>query len=555
MAKRNKIKNENQRHRGRRGSDQSKQFDHENGAKIKEEENGRSSSPRINDASSYTPSPQLVKDVANISMYTRTGVPMDMGIPWVSDVTNPQAKVMPGIMSFYFVPTFGIAQQYEDPLNINAQAIFAFVRKANSGRVNYDASDLFCYIGAVSSIILYHSMLMGIVGRIGNYNQENAYQPEGLVDAFGIDYYDAVENLPQLRSYCNQLALQINNYFLPDVLPFLKEQIKMVGNYYKDADSGKAQLYQFVPIGYYYYDEISNEEGSQLVFEKFVSDTDVRNTLKRKKVSDLISFGRFLMGKLTQSYDSGVYDGDLRKAYGDKRYIASEVDEQYTIMPTQSDEILSKVNNMTIWPSFEAFDLQNLTIRPIINTQTLVQSLLIGSFHFGEDAAASEVLKALNSNKLLNFYWSNISNDDVLVATRWMTFGATDTGTPTSNQGETYLRLDNYGFEVFMGGLISYRQSPTVANTNGFQYRRVSTSMWIEDPADDYPGLFEVAATEKFDWHPYKYLYVYETSEYINPQLLDIIGDVDNFAIVNKSTIQNIHMVATEGGLGLPQSV
>nr|AVX53363.1 putative capsid [Marmot picobirnavirus] len=511
--------------------------------------------PKLNDASSYTPTPQLVKDVCNISMYTRTGVNLDMGIPWVNPVTHAQSGIIPGIMNLYFIPTFGVSSDYSDPFNVNAQAIYAYVRKANSGRINYDPSDLMCYLGAISSALLYHAILCGIIGKSMKYDASNAYYPEGLVDGYGVDFWDVRKNMPTLRSYVNQFALKINNYFFPDVFPFLKEQLKMVLNCYKDGDSGKAQVYQFIPTHFYMYDEKSSEQGSSLSAVKFVSNTDVMNTLKRRKVDDLIQFGDQLLNALTQSSDTGIYDGDLRKAYETNRYIASEIGEQFIIEPTKSDEILMKINNLTIWPDVDLLGT-SLDFTPNINRQTLTQVIQYPSFEFGEEFSASEVLKLINSNKIVNFYWDNVTPDDVLVATRWMTFGAFDTHVATAREGETLIQLDNYGFEIFTGSNIAYRRQPGVSNLNGFAYRKLTTTMQGSEFAENLITA-SIAALEKFSSHPffYKYLCTNEDGTYVNPELFDIIGDFDNYAVVSKSTVQNIHLVATEGGLGLPQSI
>lgn len=60
--------------------------------------------------------------------------------------------VVPGIMTFMYAPSIGVAFSTDSAaINVAAKNIYAYVRFANSGARNYDAPNLMTYLLALDS--------------------------------------------------------------------------------------------------------------------------------------------------------------------------------------------------------------------------------------------------------------------------------------------------------------------------------------------------------------------------------------------------------------------
>lgn len=137
-----------------------------------------------NDPSWYTHIYTQVKDVASLSLNIPVGAefnPMQRGVQWDDDPQNPYrvdvschgqvgAKVMPGVMAIRIAPTIGTCLTSNSAANTAAQQLYTLVRKANSGAINYDKTDLMMYIMAMDSCYMLYESLIRIYDVYENYN-------------------------------------------------------------------------------------------------------------------------------------------------------------------------------------------------------------------------------------------------------------------------------------------------------------------------------------------------------------------------------------------------
>lgn len=101
-----------------------------------------------NDSSWYRVDSQVMKDAANLSFATTAGLPYNLKDAEGNIGTVTAVDTMPGIMTMYTIPTFGPLTDWSSPFNVAVRDMYSFIRHANSGHSNYDASNLGMYLMA-----------------------------------------------------------------------------------------------------------------------------------------------------------------------------------------------------------------------------------------------------------------------------------------------------------------------------------------------------------------------------------------------------------------------
>lgn len=221
---------------------------------------------KYNDPMWYAKNEAMLSDAASYSYNAPVGssVPIVMSNTTYS-TTSPTS--VPSVLALRTLPTIGISKDAASPANLAANNIYSFVRYQNSGAKNYDQADLMLYLLAMDSIYSCWNWLKRMYGYMAVYSQYNKTMPSALGLADGINTTDSISGLADFRLFLNRTAAQISSFCVPAVMPYFIRHSWMYSNVYRDSDTNKAQMYMFVPAGFYQYNETDSQYGGQLVFK------------------------------------------------------------------------------------------------------------------------------------------------------------------------------------------------------------------------------------------------------------------------------------------------
>lgn len=515
-----------------------------------------------NDPAWYNNIPYLKEDAARIPFNVPNGIPQTVGRNINSTFGESgyyaASCYMPGVMTFRIVPVLGgLVNAASDAPNVAAQQIYTNVRKANSGATNYDKTDLMMYILAVDSANMLYEHLVRAYKVATNFNYLNRYQPNVLIQSMGIQPQLITNNLADFRALLDLFAYKLSSLCIPGVFDLLKRHAWMFSNIYKDSENPRANLLQFIPKCLYRWVEGTTDDPNYL---QMVEIHD--QTWNWRNINDAASFINSLLDPLLGSQDIGVMSGDVAKAYPNKLWQLVVIDEHATINPVFNREVLSEIENMTIFDirswnnSSNGTSGQNHVNMTNWNiTQSLtnlvtgpyLQQTLTVDFHQPNYGG-----QCITFNPVVNMHWDNPTSDDVMVATR-LTAVQSDI---RSNSGE----IDVCGTEVCvyadiatMGNytLRSGTLVPDQSDLDALTYVQVG-SMLITSSRQFGGNASDVqsqALMSSFDWHPLMYWYAATQasggeSAQDECALISIIGDLDNYKVINSETLKSIHDAA-----------
>lgn len=318
-----------------------------------------------NDPSWYNADPQLVKDTASIPYGRPLGTP--------TSSNNYYGVSQPGVAALFFAPTIGVVRETQKsgsgvsvhPGNDSslastaAKALYAFVRHANSGSSNYDAPDLFQYVLSIDSLLMVHGTLCKIYSLLKDARASDRYFPSGFLKTMGLNeefQQSLLSNLANLRAYINVLGAKINAFYYPSQLTYFTRHYWMCTNIFKDQNLKRSQHYHFVPDFIFKYNEINGQLVPVRWLRKIkdlftnaptqpiVWPNTVGNALESIKV-----VVNPLIDLLLSSESIGIMSGDILKAFNSAALIGlKDIDENYHIEPTYSQEVLTQIDSATM---------------------------------------------------------------------------------------------------------------------------------------------------------------------------------------------------------------
>lgn len=528
--------------------------------------------PKDNDASWYTPSAQLVKDVANLSFSHASGYPIRPGFTnsvgntfLVPDPTFPT----PGIMNIRLMHTFGRAKDPIAPINQGGYSLFAYLRRATSGSSVYQAVDSTIHVYAVVECFALHAWLTRAYAVMKNWSVMDKYTPIALIRAMGFDYSELSNNLNDFRGMINQLGYRLQSLCIPSDLGALKRRIWAYSNIYKDAENRKSQYYMFNPVGFYYFVEDQGKPGS-LQFKNLQSYKDEDEPWL--SLGDIANLIETLVNPILGSSSTNFIAGDILKAFGAESLAkVASLTEDYSINPIYSEEVMMQIENAHIysrgalasWTGSLTQNLSNLATGSfLVSDYTYVEPQMVTTTDMGNSSVPKAVMA--RSSYLLNFHKDNVTPDDVLVATRLAALGvivrSVDSTAPGNGFYNVGYEIGDCGLDVAAQGEIwYYRYSSGYGSTLLLDNAafRSNSDIVLSDTAsgstvsalwDAEVSLDSLMAT--FDWHPniYHDSVVMTNGEPVyNPRGSFI--DLDNFTQIDENILASINKVALMGSM------
>ena len=496
-----------------------------------------------NDPSWYNLDKQLVADVANVSYGTPLGIPVRQYSYRQGSSDNVIAKsAVPGAMVLRYIPTVGpVLLQEGAAANVAAKNIYAYVRHANSGSTNYEATDLFMYLLSMDSMYSLLAWMMRSYSLALTAKSENRYYPTAILQGLGWNVDDLTANLAQFRALINVCVSKVGIFNVPANFPYFNRHIWMNMNIFKDQAIKKSQEYLFTPEVVYYYDE-SVTPGKLTPIQMSLSGGSLT-------VADIRTTINTLIGKAIASEDFGIMSGDIYKAYGDNLFKISEIEENFHIESTYSMEVLSQINNAVM-------------VGPIggnVNS-TAINQTTTGLIYQGTSPTDPGIKIRVYSNvaqdypylveqsALINMYKDDVSPDDTMVATRLI---CTSEYVVSSGTTEGHVNVDKVvrvcGSEIITQGvLITLKEGGSIGAGT---FTRLSSSL-SGSPSDMMKVVNQIAA---FDWSP-RVNYIYITGAAGSFEIGGFLSTFDyaNYVDINTEVIDAMHQVAILSEFAVP---
>jgi hypothetical protein len=177
-----------------------------------------------------------------------------------------------------------------------------------------------------------------------------------------------------------------------------------------DSDKGtKAQSYLFRPAGYYTFSGTASDAGSSLTYTSFTNNGAGLTVDQAYDIMDNILFS------LKFNEDIGIMSGDIRKAYGDKLYVFTQIPTDYTVVPIYDKEVLVQIHNATNLNTqqYAGFDATGDGILPGDSNITQSNGAIICAPRYNTYRGTR-----VNTDKILNLFDFEPSPEITMVATR-----------------------------------------------------------------------------------------------------------------------------------------
>lgn len=522
-----KVQNMNSRRMNRRNSSKNERREKEAIDSLLEES-------KTNDYSWYAKFPQFTKDAGTLAFGIPLGQPISVG--------NSDLVTIPGIMKIMFCPGIGWSEDLTSPVNRMAIKFYTFLRDVQKSAAKYDSADIMMYLLAVDSLMMFHSMLRRAYGVAQLFTPVNKYYPKQLLQFMGFDA-SITENLAEFRAYINRLGLMLGSYCIPLNFDITVRHQWMCEGLYLDSNTTRAQTYVFVPEGFWKFNN-TVATGSELDLVRWQS-AGGNNTLHT--FAEIKEIGSELINAILGDQDTGNIAGDLYAAYGaDKLFKVTEVPENYAILPSYNETVLSQIENLTI--------CGEITGNPIIAQEPGVNNGAITYKPYFDGGAMLVTTEDYTpgmaglSCKPINLHWDSPTAEQVIEATR-LAACSTQQQKPSSADMFQY---DLIGSDVVTRLWIGVfnPDNPQALSSIFLKSQIVNISSSIA--ANNLIQRIQfVALAESFDWAPDLWLATFDENGVMN--ITQPCFDADNLTVASATQLSMMHEAALLSMLDVPQ--
>lgn len=450
-------------------------------------------------------------------------------------VTGDKITV-PGVMCLRFIPTIGYSADKTSAVNRSASRFKSYLRSVQKASADYDSADIMIQLMAVDSLLTFHEMCVRAYETVNLWTPTNRYYPEALLLAAGIDPSIRFE-AEQFRGFINQLGINLTKFVMPNNFDINFRHQWMTEGYYLDGNTNRAQTYMFAPEGFWIYDNTA-ATGSQLNWVKMNDSTNAA------KLPDLIALATSMLNALSNDDDVDTINGDLFAAYGQSGLKPiQEVKELQTIIPKYDPVVLSMIENATLTGGFDPSYTPIIYQDPSVNGNGLLFTPTFAGNPIGNINKYCLNATGTQPGAVLNMHLDHPSPEAVMEATRWMVCSSQQIYANTT--AGTY-SPDIFGSDVVTTMNIYYYNPENLAS--GVQRLRYYSNT-IPGSLDESQSFLNwtsviqlLAMVQNFDWAPFLYLTNQTgTGSTVTPNILSILGDVDNITAVSAQQLNWIH--------------
>lgn len=315
--------------------------------------------------------PQLEKEVAGLPTWQPIGYSNLLVNPNYESLVQMETNFVPGIMTFEVLQVFGEASDWNSALNVVGRDLGVAIMKRAGYNGAYEYTDLVKHIAQGASLMSNYEFIKSIFGCLHLVKAESAYiKPEALITCSGIDFGDLSSSINNTRSKFNTVIRTCGQIMAPAGFPILDRFRWIFQNFYADTTMGTAQLYRFVPSGFY----LLNHKTGNLEFktrDQIAELTGYTKTEAGYPLSMFIDFLSMQISAITGDSNYLAMTKDFGRTFPTQIFQPEEVPENYTINPIYDDAVLVEIENMDIAfnCSFETGIITNECVLDLVEIQ------------------------------------------------------------------------------------------------------------------------------------------------------------------------------------------
>lgn len=482
-----------------------------------------------NDPSWYNLNKQLVADAASLSYHTPLATTMSSTLIG-TNTANPRisavclkVQLSPGIGGYDLSGGPSAASIYNSSVRVAAQNLYAWVRHANSGASNYEASDLMMYLLAMDSAYAMYAWGRSIYRMANSATSYNFTWLEDIAAATAVNLTDFRSNLANMRTFLNLCATRLNALSVPNNLSYFNRHIWMFSNIFKDSEVDRCSYYVFFP----------NSRGVYVPAQSRINYYALPNLLNFQQYVGMMNE---IINVLMSDEDIGIISGDIRKAYGSSSLFTIEntpVDDY--VEPFYSEEVLTQISGATLCGelnegSFDICQTYNGYIYQGTYTDSTSLPTLTQLYPIVSTAGTSAYQ---HLGWVVNMYSNDPSPDDNMVATRLMAQVASTT------IDHTTFRLVTLAGSEFI----------TTAVVVGYIAGNTRYTFTVTDFKDYDANLSSLLPQS--DWFPQ---FIYNVDVSSASTFSYYVSDLSNYAVISAEQLRNMHNVALMSLFAIPSN-
>lgn len=435
-----------------------------------------------------------------------------------------------GIMRVDYIHGPGFAKDRSDAVNRAVTRIMSEVyAQTNASSLPYTQADLAMWITSTSSIAMNIALCKRALSAVNFWVTRNLYYPRALIKSMGLDFEDLKNRRDEYTSTLNILINDFNTMKVPHIVDVYDRQYSLAHNIYVDEDSVLGQVFYFMPDGYYTY--VDTESGCKWETLPNVIGSNTRLSTWLGIIDKQLQAWRhsqvlyYMMGSM------------LRTFKGNEFYSISQSAVTDSINPI-TDEVMSmQVMNCTIW-DYNDFDTTSLNI-----TQDVVEDTLTW-IPKTKRLEARRLAEYVTDSVMLRAFKDQVSADDIMEMTRL-------TNKPVYRPVEDDAALAWLEFTECTPEIvcnvheIRYRR-----DTDTIEFSTLSHSILTEyhnDTTSLYRLIEDVKICGKisnFRYIPTIWMVVYANPNEVEPETVNILGDIYNYTTLSQSDLESLHRCA-----------
>lgn len=491
-----------------------------NGKKpFRKERNSKSSqTAAVSSSALASAASTLLRDAATFNFVEPMGYPLSIGTESMSKHHN-----IPGIITMSLAPSIGRCDRQNSAPNIAATNVFSDVRRANSGRVEYEDWDLMFYYISMGNVYAFIQYCIRLYGCLSLASTGNRYLPSALIESQRVDYRNLRDNMANFRFWLNHFITRVSQFAVPSTLPYIAEQVNLYKDVFCESTSIRDQLYMYVPHGFYIYEVV--DEGPRL---KCMAMADYYSAEGKLNFDGIVNYGETLLDAINQDQDWKIMSGDTAKAFGESLVKLSLIDELVALVPTVDVLALNQFMNATVVP----VDGDSLIIKQEVDPDISEGYMYhVPKYVYMPTVSDAAEFDFLSSNRLLSLRAVDPSPESVIVATRLMHTMAIDaTQENLTIDGGTALAVNCYMWNYNTQGVLIDSQVLSIESMGASQSTSEIGHNWER-----------IQLHSQFEFAPRITMYMMS-----NDSMYDCfrIGPVDNFRVMTPVELRKLNDAA-----------
>lgn len=255
-----------------------------------------------------------------------------LGTQLHTEYSTASQTALPGILVY---DTALNLSTRSDMVNVAATAIYTFVRHANSGRANYESSDLMMYLLSIGEVYVGLAELFRAYGLANFFTARNLYSSR-LLEAAGFNASGVRNNLANIRYAINVLVNKMKAFAVPRVFNYFDERISEFMGVYRDDNSEESQFIIRRPSSLGQFDATTEGGGSIEFIDNSLGNRDIIAQIN--KIDGMLTI-------LRQNEDMNIISGDILKAYGSNLFVLEALPAEYVTVPVYDELVLGQLQN------------------------------------------------------------------------------------------------------------------------------------------------------------------------------------------------------------------